>query len=148
MFFSICLVALISYILFHAYINLKWRFYSGVLSPILMLRSHNVLSRVWPCDNGFASLKWSGARDVFFTIAFSALIYFINHSFLNSALLFLKLAFVVPKFYLYIIRVRDYNNASENSKEFLKPVKSACFSTALFALFTYIITLICYGVRP
>ena len=150
MFGCICILVLISYLVFHIYISLKWRFYTGdfLNSSISILRSYNAFSRVWPCDDRFSSLKWSGVRDVFFTLVVSLLIYYVNNNLLNPVLLFLRLVLLLPKFQIYRIRVRDYNQAGETSKEYLKPVKSACFSSVLFSFFNYVITLICYGIRP
>lgn len=147
------LITLIMFILSFAicavFIHSKWRFYSEgaieLFRPINQLRSYNVLSRIWPCDDGFMSLIFSALRHTLIPVIFSFLIWFVNNDKLNSILLFLSLLYAISIIPRYKTRRRDYIAAGESSRTMLKPVKSACFSVIICAFANYFILLFCYG---
>jgi hypothetical protein len=144
--FITLLMFIISFTLCVAFIRSKWKIYSGSWFPLIdSLRSYNILSRVWPCDDGFMSLIFSAFRHTLIPVIFAFLIWFVNNDLLSRFLLFLSLGyafFIIPR---YKERKKDYDMAGENSQQMLKPVKSACFSVIVCAFANYFILLICYA---
>lgn len=132
------------------FINAKWKYYIGdkYFPPIKMLRMYNTLSRVWPSDDGFLSLKFSAIRHAVIPMIFSALIWFVDIGWLNSILTFLALYYVWAPISRYRVRKADYEEAGEVNQKMLIPVKSACFSVIICAVANYIILLICYALHP
>lgn len=130
------------------FISIKWKFYANDLFGISSLQQYNILSRVWPTDKGFSSLKYSAVRHSMIPLAFSALIWFVNAAWLNRVASYLALLYVWSPVSRYRVRNADYKEAGQASQQMLKPVKSACFSLIVCAIANYIVTLICYGFRP
>lgn len=150
-FFSICLLHVIAFIVCFLFIDRKWKFYISdyiFISELQSLRSYNVLSRVWPTDDKFVSLKASAFRHTLISLICSALIWFVNSRLLNRLSLVLTLFYAISMFPRYNMRKRDYETAGEASQTLLKPIKSACFSVIVCALTNYIISFLAYGFRP
>ena len=151
MFLVLCLF-IVSFAICTMFIRSKWKFYTeGVhpqFQPINQLRSYNILSRIWPCDDSFMSLTFSALRHTLLPIIFSFLIWYVNNAKLNSALLYATLLYALSIIPRYKERRKDFMSAGESSQEMLKPVKSACFSVIVCAFINYFILLLCYGLRP
>ncbi len=153
MFFIVCTLLIISFIVCTYYIHSKWKFYlKGVhgLRPIDSLRHHNILARIWPCDDGFMSLIFSALRHTLLPVVFAFLIWVVNNDRLNSLLLFISLIYTISIIPRYKARRADFklNKEYRTTQEMLKPVKSACFSVVLCAITNYFILLLCYSLRP
>ncbi len=150
--FIVTALFILSFIVCAAFIRSKWKFYANgdipLFQPINQLRNYNILSRVWPCDNGFMSLIFSALRHTIVPFIFSLLIWFVNDDALDSFLLFASLIYAVSIIPHYKKRRKDFVTAGESSREMLKPVKSACFSVIICAFANYFILLLCYGLRP
>ena len=139
------------YLVTHFFISRKWAFYDeGFLSIVnySALHSHNVLSRSWPEDAGFLSLKFSALRHTVAALVSAVLIWFLDIRFFNTLLLSATAIYICPCFLLYRARVSDYQTAPSAAHEFLKPVKQACLSVLICAIADYLILLTVYGMRP
>lgn len=136
----------LSFTLCVIYIKCKWKIYVNdvIFRKIDLLRRYNILSGVWPCDDGFMSLIFSAFRHTIIPIVFSLIIWFSDSNILHSALLFISLLYAISIIPRYKVRKRDYISAGEASRELLKPVKSACFSIIVCAFLNYFILLGCY----
>ena len=145
--FIVLILFALSFAICTVFICSKWRFYSkGILfPPINTLRSYNILSRVWPCDDGFMSLIFSAFRHTFIPVVFAFLIWFLNNDKLSGFLLFLALLYAYSIIPRYRERRKDFNSADEASRKMLQPVKLACFSVILCAFANYFILLFCYA---
>lgn len=131
------------------YIGSRFKVYENDwLLGLRKLQSYNVLSRVWPTDKGFASLKYSAVRHSLIPLALSALIWFANIALLNKAALFIAILYAWSIFPRYRMRNADYKEAEAGSQKMLQPVRSACFSVIICAIANFFIILICYGLRP
>ena len=150
MFTHIMVSSITAFFVCALFISLKWRYYKSgeVFREIDNLRRYNILSRIWPCDDGFWSLKWGAARHTVFTIACSALIWHVNISWLNTVITTVSLLYALSSAYRHRVRIRDFRTAGDESKPMLTPVKSACFSVVILAWIDYIILMICYAFRP
>ena len=115
-----------------------------IFRKIDQLRHYNILSGVWPCDDGFMSLIFSAFRHTIVPIVFSLIIWFSDSDILDSILLFITLLYAFSIIQRYKMRKEDYMSAGEASRELLKPVKSACFSIIVCAFSNYFILLGCY----
>lgn len=148
MFIYICAAAVVAFLVCSGFIGSKWRYYIvGIMPRIRMLRSYNILSRVWPCDDGFWSLKWSAARHTIVTIGFSALVWYVNVGWLNSILTTVCILYAMLTVSRYRVRLRDYKYAEE-ARSMLAPVKAACFSVVVLSWIDYLILMVCYALRP
>lgn len=149
MFLYIVAAAVVAFLVCSGFIGSKWRYYAnGYPSQITSLRRFNAFARVWPCDDGFASLKWSAARHTFITIAFSFLVWYVNIRWINSTLLTLCALYALSTVSRYRVRLRDYKDAGDASQRMLRPVKSACFSVVIMSWADYLILMVCYALRP
>lgn len=146
---TICVPLVAAFLLCWLFIFSKWRKYGWLYSEpsIQSLRSYNILSRVWPCDNGFMSLVFSALRHTVLAGVAAALIWFVNIQTLNTALTLGTLLYAYLVVSRYNVRRKDYKTA-EHCKDLLKPVKSACFSVVLLSFFDYLIVMLSYGLRP
>ena len=148
--FITALLFILSFIICTIFIRSKWKVcvkgWKG-LRPIDMLRHYNILSRIWPCDDGFMSLIFSALRHTLIPLIFAFVIWFVNNDGLNSFLLFATLIYAVSIIPRHSERRKDFLTAGEASQEILKPVKSACFSVILCAFANYLILLLCYFLR-
>ena len=79
----------LSFTLCVIYIKCKWKIYVNdvIFRKIDLLRRYNILSGVWPCDDGFMSLIFSAFRHTIIPIVFSLIIWFSDSNILHSALL-------------------------------------------------------------
>lgn len=148
--FIILILFILSFTICTVFIRSKWGAYSTGLKGLRLidaLRSYNILSRIWPCDDGFMSLIFSALRHTLIPVIFSFLIWFVNNDRLNGILLFVSLLYAMSIIPRYKQRKKDFINAGEASRDMLKPVKSACFSVILCAFANYVILLFCYGLR-
>ena len=141
---------ILSFTLCTIFIHSKWKIYSegwNGLRLIDQLRRYNILSGIWPCDDGFMSLIFSALRHTLIPTIFAFLIWFVNNDRLNRFLLFMSLIYAVSIIPRYKERKKDFMTAGEASREMLNPLKSACFSVILCAFANYFILLLCYGLR-
>ena len=148
--FIVLILLILSFIICTIFIRSKWKFYAAGLKglrPIDLLRTYNILSQAWPCDDGFMSLIFSALRHTLIPIIFAFLIWFINSDWLNSLLLFASLIYALSIIPRYKERKKDFISAGEASQDMLKPIKSACFSVILCAFVNYLILLLCYCLR-
>ena len=143
--FTVSIMFILSFALCTMFIRSKWKFYTqGIFRPIDQLRRYNILSRIWPCDDGFVSLIFSALRHTLIPFIFALLIWHVNNDKLNSILLFLSLLYAISIFPRHKERRRDFIAAGEDFHPLLKPVKSACFSVIICAFANYFILLLCY----
>lgn len=131
-------------------IRSKWNYYGrdpfGFL--LKMLRSENVLARIWPVDENFMSLHFSIARHMILGVLSIAVIYFFPDSPVSFITPILNLLYALSKLPLYSARRRDLYNHPADMREILIPVKQACFITVVYGFSVYILTFIFYGIRP
>lgn len=140
--FIISIMFILSFLICAMFIHSKWRIYSQ--GEIYYLRHYNILSRIWPCDDGFMSLVFSALRHTLIPTTFAFLIWFINNDKLNSIFLFVALLYAISIIPRYKERKKDFNSTGETSQKMLKPIKSACFSVIICAFANYLILLFCY----
>ena len=149
-YYAILIAFIVSFTICTVFIRMKWRFYknSWPFSNYSLLKQHNVLSGVWPVDEGFMSLIYSALRHTVIPVIFSALIWFVNVEQLHSAATFLCLLYIWSPFARYRTRRKDYKSSGDASQKLLKPVKSACFSVVMLSVVNYLILFVCYCFRP
>ena len=132
------------------FIQSKWRYYAQDPLGLMLyaLRSANELSRVWPTDDGFNSLKFSVARHMVISLASVAVMYFFSDSFAARIVPAVNLLYAMSKIPLYLARKRDWKVCGGPTRELLTPVKKACFATVIYGFYVYCLSLVFYGIRP
>ncbi len=143
-----CIMYATSFIVCFCFISIIWRVnFSGFNGrfTLLALRNYNTLSRIWPDDSGFWSLKFSALRHTLIPLVFSALIYFLNISWLNTALITLSLLYVYLKCVFHNTRRKEFKTAKSEAHSFLKPVKTASFSVVALSVINHIILMFSYA---
>lgn len=144
-----CGLFVLSFLICTIYIRSKWKKYANNMFGVQLLRQYNVLSRVWPSDDGFASLIFSALRHTLVPLVSAVLIWLVNITVLNKILMALVALYSLSIYYpRHVARRADYKSASELCQKILKPVKSACFSVIICAIVNYLILICCYGFRP
>lgn len=128
----------------------KWNYYKSdpLGFRLHMLRSENVLTRIWPVDDNFMSLHFSMSRHMVFGILSISIIYFFPSSLISSIMSTLNLLYALSKLPLYNARRKEFINRSNESRQVLAPVKQACFITVIYGFYVYILTFVFYGIRP
>lgn len=149
MYYSIVALFIVSQCICSLIVHLKWRGYANDrFWGVEMLRMHNALSRVWPCDDHFASLHFSMIRHTLVALVSSLVIWCVNIAVLNSVLLLLNALYVVLPLMRYRVRSADYRTSGEASQKLLSGARIASLVSLVAAILNYVILLLCYGLRP
>lgn len=148
-FIIICMLHIIAGAICIYYIDTKWKIYeSDWLFGIKPLQQYNFLVRIYPCDEGLLSLKFSALRHSAIPMICSALIWFVGAKWLCSISTFLALVYIWMPIMRNRVRKADYNEAGSHTQSMLDPVMQACSSVTVCAVANYIIVMIAYAFRP
>ena len=132
------------------FVNSAWKYYSGdwLGFNLRSLRSENALSRVWPTDDGFNSLKFSLARHMIVGFITVVVMNFFSDSFATKAMPSVTLLYAMSKLPLYSARKRSWKICGAATQEMLNPVKKACFVTVVYGFYVFCLSMVFYGIRP
>lgn len=132
------------------FIRSRWNYYKSDPFGLLldMLRSENVLTRIWPVEDNFMSLHFSMSRHMIFGVLSIAVMYFSPDSPISFIIPILNLLYAISKLPLYNARRRELSNHPADTREILIPVKQACFIMVVYGFYVYVLTFIFYGIRP
>ena len=150
MFWIFVLIFLALFVACWVFISRLWGQYTA--DPLGLglqsLFSYNALSRVWPTDGGFLSLKFSALRHTVAGIVSAALIWFADVGILNTVLLAANAVYSCLVYLRYRARADDYKTAGLASQRMLLPVKRACLSVLLLSVLDWAVLSFAYGFRP